>query len=238
MMSDKAYSHFKKNLPSVAQKIMDNADNQWLLDEFVDYPFIEKKFQIDDFSLIENKDSADKQIDLENSLRIVSALKDLPNYVLTNEKFWLWLNLEKFYKTAKSMMKINSFVTIRDHWMFGQGIRRGLMFGVLSRCYYRVQLTVDERKHDKYELTKWIIDNPERYRNLSWRSYSSEKHLVRGILAGEKMAVEEKGYEINGIYTIIAKHICRVGSVQLLDAIEEDDIKKIVYEKMIECYNS
>lgn len=79
-------------------------------------------------------------------------------------------------------MSIRGVSTIKDHWMFGQGVRRGLMFGVLSRCFYRVALTVDNSRQDKYGLTRWVIEQPERFRNLTWRSFSSEAHLVRGII--------------------------------------------------------
>ena len=78
----------------------------------------------------------------------------------------------------KIMMKINGVSTIRDHWLHAGGTRRGLFFGVLSRCYFRVVLTVDNSLQDKYELTKWIIDNPLRFREFTWRNFSSEKHLT------------------------------------------------------------
>ncbi|WP_373437867.1 DUF6339 family protein, partial [Metamycoplasma equirhinis] len=97
---------------------------------------------------------------------------------MCDQRFWLWLHMDKFYKIVRNMMKIRGKSTFTDHWLQSGGTRRGLMFGVLSRCYFRVALTVDECKDDKYELTKWVIENPERYRNLTWRSFSSEEHLV------------------------------------------------------------
>jgi len=151
---------------------------------------------------------------------------------LTDERFWLWLHLEKFYKEVKSMMTVNGKSTILDHWMHKQGTRRGLMFGVLSRCYFRVVLTVDESLPNKYELTNWVIENPERFRNLTWRSFSSEEHLVRGIIKGEKKAIDANpDLEKNSIYPEIAKHVSIIGSVRLLDIISEDDIAAMICEK-------
>ncbi|MBO5097431.1 MAG: hypothetical protein J6B96_03875, partial [Agathobacter sp.] len=126
---------------------------------------------------------------------------------------------------------------ITDHWMHKQGTRRGLMFGVLSRCYFRVALTVDETNEDKYELTKWVIANPERFRNLTWRSFSSEEHLVRGILKGEKRAVDEApNKERNDVYPQIAKMVSEEGSIKLLDAISESEIEEKVYASMKEIF--
>ena len=131
-------------------------------------------------------------------------------------------------------MTINGVSTIQNMWMHTQGVRRGLMFGVLSRCYFRVSLSVDYSLEDNYELTKWIIDNPLRFRELTWRTYSSEEHIVRGVLKGQRKAIEEINYENNSIYAKIAKYISRIGSVQLLDIISEDEISELVYKKSIE----
>ena len=109
----------------------------------------------------------------------------------------------------------------------------------------RVALTVDERLDDKYELTRFIIDNPERFRNLSWRSNSSEKHIVLGALKaekaiydnyindpvmGQKMKQAEKG--THNVYTEVAAYLSLYGSVRLIDVISEEDIYNAVYEKM------
>lgn len=75
---------------------------------------------------------------------------------------------------------------IADHWLFGQGRRRGLMFGALSRAYYRVQLTKDDTLEDAYELTKFATQNYMRYREFTWRGYSNNKTIVTGALKGEK----------------------------------------------------
>lgn len=237
LMSDSALAYLKKNIEIVTDKIKSNETNDWVYKDFKQPIFVEKNYMIDDIELSENPDLEDKEIDFKNSIILYEALKDLPNYILTDEKFWLWLYFEKFYKVTKSMMKIKGASTIKDHWTFEQGVRRGLMFGVLSRCFYRVALTVEEYKPDKYELTRWIIQSPERYRNLTWRSFSSEKHLVRGIIRAEKKAVDEYGYENNDFYAEIAKYISQIGSVRLLDVIEENDIENMVYNKMTELYN-
>lgn len=237
LMSDSALAYLKKNIERITNKIEKNDTNDWIYNDFKEPVFVEKDFYINDIELLENPDSEDKDIDFKNSIMLYENLKTLPKYILTDERFWLWLYLEKFYKVTKSMMKIKGPSTIKDHWMFEQGVRRGLMFGVLSRCFYRVAFTVDENKPDKYELTKWIIQFPERYRNLTWRAFSSEMHLVRGIIRAEKKVIDEIGYENSDFYSEIAKYISQIGSVRLLDIIEENDIENMVYNKMKELYN-
>lgn len=232
LLSENALAHMKKNIDVITKKIQENEDNKWIYSEFPEKMFIEKKYEIDDFEIIDNPESKDKEIDLTNSITIFNSLKVLPRYVLTDERFWLWLHLEKFYKEVKSMMTVKGTSTVLDHWMHKQGTRRGLMFGVLSRCYYRVAFTVDESLSNKYELTKWVIENPERFRNLTWRSFSSEEHLVRGIIKGEKKAIDvNPSLEKNDIYPEIAKYVSIIGSVRLLDVISEEDIAEMICSK-------
>lgn len=132
VLSDTALAHFIKNVETITKKIQQFDDNQWILAEFEQPMFSEKKFIFDDFILEDNPESSDKEKDIENHIRLFESLNALPRYILCDERFWLWLELGKFYYVTKRMMKINSVSTIKDHWMFGQGVRRGLFFGVLS----------------------------------------------------------------------------------------------------------
>lgn len=238
MLSEDALIYLKKNSEIVAKKVSEQSSNEWIFKDFPQPMFVEKKFEIEDFHLEDNPESANKALDFNNSIKIFESLNTLPRYILSDERFWLWLHFDKFYSIVRNMIKINGKSTIENMWMHTQGVRRGLMFGVLSRCYFRVELSIDESAEDKYLLTKWVIDNPLRFRELTWRSFSSEVHLVRGALKGEKRAVDEKPeFEKNKYYLEIAKYIHAIGSVRLLDVISEEDISNMVYEKMVEFMN-
>lgn len=236
VLSEDALTYLKENVEVIAKKISKNENNDWVQMMMFPKPmFIEKKFEIDDFELVENPESTNKDVDFNNSVILYEKLNHLPNYILSDQRFWLWLHFEKFYKIVRTMMKINGTSTVEGHWMHKPGTRRGLMFGVLSRCYYRVALTIDEKAEDKYVLTKWIIDNPLRYRDLTWRTYSSISQLTRGILKGEKRAVDENPtLEKTDYYQVVAKYFNFVGSVRLLDMISEEDAEELAYNKMIE----
>ena len=185
--------------------------------------------------MADNPKNENKDIDYSNSITLYEHLKDLPRYILADERFWLWLYLDKFYYVVRRMTIIKGVSTIENSWTQKQGIRRGLMFGVLSRMYYRVALTVGDSLNDKYELTKWVIDNPVRFREHSWRNYSSNYELLRGIIKGEKKAVDEyPELESKIDYPYIAKCVSIIGSVRLLDSISEEEICEMIYNKMVE----
>ena len=171
----------------------------------------------------------------EDKKKIYEALKDLPRYILTDERFWAWFNFTIGYKAALQAMPIKSDSTFGDHWLFNQGKRRGIFFNVMARCFFRVELSVDERLEDKYELTKFVIENPIRFRELTWRANSSEKHIVLGALKAEKAICEKYQDQVkSSIYKEIAKHISLYGSVRLIDVVPEEEIYNTVYSKMEE----
>jgi hypothetical protein len=236
-MTDDAIETVRENSKKVTQKLKENKYNsEWLKEIYSDKIYEEKKYKISEFVLYVSENGDYSEVDYKNSIILYESLKDLPKYILTDERFWAWINFTIGYKAGLQAIPIRSTdSTFKDHWLFTQGKRRGLFFGVMSRCFYRVELTVDERLDDKYELTKFVIENPERFRNLTWRSNSSEKHLVLGTLKAEKAICDKYGDLVkNSIYPEIAKYISLYGSVRLLDAISEDDIYNVVYEKMEE----
>lgn len=146
----------------------------------------EKKYKIPEFKLKTSEDGDYSKVDFDNSITLYESLKDLTCYILTDERFWAWINFTVGYQASLRSMPIKSNSTFLDHWLFTQGTCGGIFFGVMSCCFFRVALTVDESLDDKYELTRFVIDNPERFRNLSWRSNSSEKNIVLGELKAEK----------------------------------------------------
>lgn len=243
-IKDEALETLYKNSEEVAEKLMKNKNNtDWLKDIYRGEWFEEKKYIINDFEL--KTDENYSNVDYENSIILYENLKELPRYILTDERFWLWILLTKGYKAALQAMKINSKKTFEQHWLFKQGKRRGIFFNVLARCYFRVELSVDENLEDKYSLTRFVIENPERFRTLSWRANSSQKNIVLGTLKAEKDIVEKYKDNIDvdkikyndgkgTIYSEITKQISLYGSVRLIDAASEQDIYNLVYNKMDE----
>ena len=238
LLSEDNYVYFKNNVERLTNILKTNDDNSWLEKEFAKPIFIEKKIRIPDFSLMENPESADKDVDFNNGKALYEALRGLPRYILSDPRFWLWLQLEKFYKESREFIPITNGNMIKRSWLYQQGGTRRclMMWGALSRIYYRVALTANPSIADRYDLTRWAFQNNERYRNLSVRTFSSHPRLVRGVLAGERKAVAEKEHEYTDFYTKIAKYIIFAGSVRLLDGFSEEDMADLTYEKMMELY--
>ena len=234
-MSDVALDTLKANKNEVTNKLIENPNSSDWLSEFVgDYLYVTKKYEIEDFILKVPSNEKDRETDIYNSIILYEKLNKLPLHVLTDERFWCWVMFDKGYEVSLKYMPVKKESSIfKDHWLFSQGKRRGLFFGVLSRCYFRVALSVDDTLKDPYELTKFVISNPLRFRELTWRSFSSEKMIVLGTLKAEKRIIEEyPNYEENATrFGDIAKLLSKLGSVMLLDVMTEKDIEGYVYKK-------
>ena len=234
-ITDEALETLKANYDVVTDKLIENPnDANWLKDLVSGDLYVTKKYEIEEFVLKMPKDDKDRETDLENSILLYERLKHLPLYVLTDEKFWCWMNFEMGYSVALKYMPVKKGSSVfKDHWLLTQGKRRGLFFGVLSRCYFRVALSVDQTLPDPYELTKFVIENPLRFRELTWRAFSSEKMIVLGTLKAEKRILNEYPNieEKTDHFAEIAKALSKLGSVMLLDCMTEKDIENYVYKK-------
>lgn len=234
-MSDAALATLKANKDEVTNKLIENPTSSGWLSEFAGADlYVTKKYEIEDFVLKIPTDEKDRETDIYNSILLYERLNKLPLYVLTDERFWCWLMFDKGYQVALKYMPVKKGSSVfKDHWLLTQGKRRGLFFGVLSRCYFRVALSVDTTLEDPYELTRFVISNPLRFRELTWRSFSSEKMIVLGTLKAEKRIKEEyPDYEENtNRFGDIAKLLSKLGSVMLLDVMTEKDIEEYVYKK-------
>ena len=234
-MTDEALETLKANTSVVTERLIENPTSSTWLSEFVPSElYVTKKYEIEEFTLRVPKDEKDRETDIYNSILLYERLHHLPLYVLTDERFWCWMNFEMGYEVALKYMPVKKNSSVfKDHWLLTQGKRRGLFFGVLSRCYFRVALSVDDTLDDPYELTKFVIENPLRFRELTWRSFSSEKMIVLGSLKAEKRIQAEYPHveENTKHFAEIAKHLSKLGSVMLLDCMTEKDIEEYVYKK-------
>lgn len=234
-MTNEALETLKSNVEAITEKLIENPDSSvWLNNYVPGNPYITKKYEIEEFVLRLPKDDKDRETDIYNSILLYERLHHLPLHVLTDEHFWCWVNFEIGYKVALKYMPVKKNSSVfKDHWLLTQGKRRGLFFGVLSRCYFRVALSIDSTLEDPYELTRFVIENPLRFRELTWRSFSSEKMIVLGALKAEKKVQSEYPQieENTKYFAEIAKYLSKLGSVMLLDCMTEKDIEEYVYKK-------
>lgn len=234
LMSAAAYTTLKKNIERYITYFQENPDSgEWIYDVIKEKVFEIKKFQIEDFSLLVPKDPYDRNTDLKNAKILYNNLKQLPGYILSEPRFWLWIMFEKGYKTAIKAMEKVDVSSFKHQWLFVDGYRRGLFFGILSRLYFRVELSYDkDNVENPFHLSEFVMENPLRFREITWRTISNHKFVIRAMLKAEIRVNSELDFEEKGQYfSKLAKEISRLGSIKLIDVMDEEYLEEVLYEK-------
>ena len=229
MFTEKAYATLQKNYKDVYKEIVNHpTDSSWLKDFIGEEPYETKKYLIEDFTLKFSTNNEDVAVD--NAIVMYEALKDLPRYILCNNRFWGWILFEKFYRQAQKAIPLTENI-IQTRWLIKTS-RRELMLGVVSRQYYKVEVSIDETREDKYELSKFIIENHNPYKNITMRNIGMLKNVVVPYLEICK-DMQAKGTTLNDDFcSSLMKEASRMGSVMLIDLVSKEDVYNNLVKKL------
>jgi hypothetical protein len=234
-MEDTVVEEIKNNPIKYSNLMSENLNsNIWLNEEFK-HPFVEKKLTIPDFELVCDEKIDSKELSFINSKILFEKLKKLPPYVLSDEKFWAWINFDKGYVLSQMLIPINNKPSrLKNHYFFGSGsTRRGMFFGVLSRLYFRAQLTYDNSAGNPYELTRYVNENPMRFRNLTWRTYSNNSDFVKRILRIQfKLELLYKDKISTKTFEHLAKYISQLGSTTYVELLSDEDLENLLIKRV------
>lgn len=231
MMTEEAYRTLQKDCDGVFKMIQDHpSDSSWLKEYLGFEPYEEMKYLIDDFELKISDNY--NLVAFDNAIILYENLCNLPKYILCNNRFWAWINMEKAYKQAIVATRQFDSQIIKNLWFMGNS-RRDIMLGVISRYFNMINVSIDESSSNKYELSKYILTNTETYRGFCYRNLGMIKNLTLGILKAEKDFVDSSGIQISKKPSAqIVKYASRLGSVMMLDTFSKEEIYDAVYPKI------
>lgn len=231
LMTEEAYITLQKNCDEVYDMINKHpSDSSWLKEYLGFEPYETTKYLIDDFQLKYSSNYND--VSFENSVIIYEKLRHLPKYILCNNLFWAWINMEKAYTQARIATKDFNPQILKNLWFMGNS-RRNLMLGVISRYFNMVNVSIDETLKNKYMLSEFILTTTETYRGFCYRNLGMIKNVTLGILHAEKKYVDIVGKPIlKKVGAQIVKYASRVGSVILLDALSKEEMEEIIFSKI------
>lgn len=231
MMTEEAYRTLQKDCDGVLKMIINHpSDSSWLKDYLGFEPYEVKKYVIDDFELKFADDYND--VALENAIILYEKLNKLPKYILCNNRFWAWINMEKAYRQAQIATKQFNSQILKNLWFMGNS-RRDIMLGVMSRYFNMINVSIDESLENKYELSKYLLTTAETYRGFCYRNLGMIKNVTLGILQAEKDYVDITGIQIlKKPSAQIVKYASRVGSVMLLDVLSKEEMRAAIYPKI------
>lgn len=231
LVTETAYATIQSNIKEIYKNIVNHpSDSSWVEDLIGCDLYETKTYTIDDFQLKYSSKYSD--VECENGIILYEHLKDLPRYILCNSRFWAWIILEKGYKQARLAMEFTEG-SVRNFW-FANDARRPIMLNVMGRQYFKVEVSVNDNLKDKYELTKFLFTNHNIYKNFSYRNCCMLKNVSGALLNSMYFLSKKFNIKLNDIQSsLFVKHVSRLGSVQLLDIIPEDEIYRYLCLKMI-----
>ena len=213
--------------------------NDWVY-EFFDgeNPFQEYKFQIDDFQF-DTEIGVDHDLskqDVENVIRLYSAMKNLTDTQASDERLWAGLTHGDFWnymyqrwnirKTSGDPIILNQ---TRYFFRATYGGRRALFINSLARLWWIGKLTYCRERKDPFELTRYMNEDfATKSLVLFSSNYTSSPNVVHGLFEA-LLTLEKEGFSYGkksrDVYYQATRYLNIFGGTHILDYYSEEEIK-------------
>lgn len=109
------------------------------------------------------------------------------------------------------------------------------MLGVSSRNFFEIEVSVDNNAENKYELSEYLFNSiDEMYRALTFRNIGMLKHISLPYIRVQKDYEQTNNYKmIKPISRSLIKEASKLGSVMLIDTLNEREVYNLLYPKLV-----
>ena len=169
------------------------------------------------------------------AIELYESLSNLTRFQATDKRLWGYLTM-KLYR--KECYKFGSYDTIsrpsvkkiKENFFYEGRGNSTASRNLLSKLFWAVKQTIDEKSNDKYYFTKLLIkdDNSQLFQDLTQRrSLFDKKELIYGTLLfmENKKSDESKLITpilLNHLYSFDISHLSRYEVKDLIDVFYED----------------
>ena len=185
------------------------------------------------------------QADLENSIALFEALKELPYSIASNEKYWAFLTHTVYWDYMRKRWPVEEYTKdqsefIKGRYFFSPKFKNFYRNG-LSRLWWYASLTYDEVNiEDPYYYTKLmlsrqdvaslIMDSPRVSRNkIATQAFLS---CVHRLLSLEHEGEIEKVKDKEKFIRAIMKKVNYLGAVTIWDALEKEEAISLLWKSI------
>lgn len=182
-----------------------------------------------------------------NVVSFYSAMREkLTPKQASNPYLWAWLTHCHYWKytherwskeeMSEDMIKQRFFCSFQTK--NPEGNRVGFLRNSISRLWWFGYLTYQDDAKKPYELTELMLSNSDLCQSVMERNFSMNREVTIGILSAIKEInddpnMRDVGAVNNGDHyewRPLCKYINRYGGAVLLDTLDREDIKKLVYD--------
>lgn len=192
----------------------------------------------DDLLLFPNSSN---NYDLENSQRIYEALSDITPSQASDPRLWTYLTHVKFWQYMKKRWPVDQnfkgddltsvISSLKDRYFLIGDRSRGLTRNGVSRLWWSgyVCQTLDSNGRNNFELAIPLFLKQDIYSSFMERAYSKNKMVMNAILSVLlKKYKEGKPFDDRQKVRALAKYLVMVGGVTILDAMEFEQLIKLI----------
>lgn len=211
--------------------------NTWVYDFFEEDPFLDFKYQVNDFELVIDLESRGR-MELENIKILYENMKHISDSQATDKRLWVGLTHGKFYDFVRERWSydeknMNKESIIQSRYFFSNK-SRALFRNTLSKLWWVGRFTYDARKSNPFELTE-VLGNRDistRINDLFTSNFSRNPHVTRAFLATIK-SYEDRGIPIGGYtYRKLVQYMNLYGGMTIIDYLEEEELMEVISSKI------
>lgn len=230
-IKDQELHFFRNNSVPIAQYISIHDDKNWIQNYIGMNPFGITKIDVPELQFVVDRERDPIETDFDNAKMLYEALKHLNETQATDERLWVGIELNEGYEYMLYRWGFDADTKFKYRWTYFTTGKRALLYHGLARLWWFTRLTYDRSREDHYELTRFGFNNQSIMLKLFYRNYSNSPIVVRAILSALKDFDQE--YVLTYTHTIeLFKEVSLIGSVSLIDAFTEEELKEKIRKIM------
>ncbi len=180
--------------------------------------------------------------DIENSIRLHKALRNLTPVQARDPRLWTRLTHVEFWPYMRTRWdvdrfkatpaKIQSFITAR--YFVAQNQSRALLRNGVARLWWYGHVTYDASRENPYELTKILLNQLDITQQILERNLGRAPTVLNGFLEFLSRHADEllgSGDKKRIQIRHLAKHLNLYGGTTLLDCLNKTDIISILEDE-------
>jgi hypothetical protein len=210
-------------------------DKAWLEQYFDGRPYLaESRVEVAALPALKFPDKGGELYELENTITLHSALKDLTPSQAADERLWVWLAHGPYWEYMRNRWPAENATEgqlsryLLEHYFLGDA--RTLVRHGLARFWWYGHCTYDAGAEDPYAFTRLLLRTSDARQSLTERRFWRNREVLRGLLRRVAQLLDE-GFDFyvpRERFRRLCKTFNTFGGTVLLDALDDKDIFALV----------